>query len=49
MAHKPFNPSSESHQQFVKATIRQLKAFEGVVGIEDERAVLNNMLVSPIK
>jgi hypothetical protein len=42
--HKPFHPASESHQQFLKATIKKVEAFGKTVPVERELELLKKQL-----
>jgi hypothetical protein len=42
--HKPFHPASESHQQFLKATIKKVEAYGKTVPVERELELLKKQL-----
>jgi hypothetical protein len=44
LRHKPFFPDSKEHQQFLRSTIRQLKAFQSKVDISNELKLLEKQL-----
>jgi hypothetical protein len=36
LAHRPFHPTSSSHQQFLKATLQQLEELKSIVNVDNE-------------
>ncbi len=42
--HRPFHPASEKHQQFLKATLKQLDALNELVDVRVEREILEQQL-----
>jgi hypothetical protein len=42
--HKPFHPESESHQAFIKETIRKIKSLSGDIDMSDELRMLEKQL-----
>lgn len=44
--HKPFNPSSPTHQRFVKSTLEQLNKFAEIINIEEEKHSLLQQLLN---
>jgi hypothetical protein len=44
LAHKPFNPGSAEHRQFISKTIQQLERFKDQVDISAEKAQLEKQL-----
>ncbi len=42
VSHKPFNPASREHQQFIDNTITRLRQFEGRVDISEELKILED-------
>lgn len=45
LQHKPFNPTSARHQQFIKATIKRLENIKSKVDVEEEIHYLKSQLV----
>ena len=45
LEHKPFNPSSPNHQQFIKMTIERLKKIKPLVKVEKELTFLQSQLL----
>lgn len=45
--HKPFHPTSEAHQAFLREMIAKLEAFRGVVNVEEEIAQVRNQILRP--
>jgi hypothetical protein len=43
--HKPFNPLSDKHQQFIKSTIKKIEALSKSVNCEDELHSLKRQLI----
>lgn len=43
--HRPFNPSSEKHQQFIKATIKKIENLPQQISFTEELNALRNQLV----
>ncbi|MFZ6010577.1 MAG: GSCFA domain-containing protein [Bacteroidota bacterium] len=45
IAHKPFHPTSASHQQFIKTTIKRLEELKSFVNVEEEMSLLRSQLI----
>ncbi|MTI40188.1 GSCFA domain-containing protein [Fulvivirga lutimaris] len=43
--HRPFNPNSEKHQQFIKATIKRIEALPQEISFSKELETLRNQLI----
>ncbi len=43
--HKPFNPQSDKHQQFIKTTIKKIEAMPAIIDFNKEIQLLKNQLV----
>lgn len=45
MEHKPFNPTSREHQNFIKAQIDKLESLKGIVDVSEEEVWFKDKLV----
>ena len=45
MEHKPFNPKSESHQEFLKNLLTKIQSFENQIDISKEREIIQNQII----
>ena len=43
--HRPFNPASEKHQQFIKATIKKIEALPSGINLEQEISLLKRQII----
>lgn len=47
LAHKPFHPTSQSHQQFLRETLKKLEDIRPLIDVEDEILSVKALLTDP--
>jgi hypothetical protein len=45
MEHRPFNPKSESHQEFLKNLLTKIQSFENQINISKELEFVQNQII----